>query len=278
NGAVREAESDDHGLYLVSNLLPALYSVTVEANGFSTLERRVDVPVGTKITVDLKLSVGSASTIVQVEAGAASQINMETQTLGGLINAQQVATLPTLNANPYTFVSLVGNVADSDASPSGAIVSMGAQTGAGVGVVVNGLRSASTNALLDGAANNDEFGGHLGQQVPLESVQEFSVLTNNFTAEFGRASAGVVNVVTKAGSNNFHGSAYEINRLSAYGANDFFNKANGVSRPVYARNQFGGSFGGPIKKDKMFFFASPEWTRIRSSAPVVNVIPDQNLI
>jgi outer membrane receptor protein involved in Fe transport len=255
-----------------------VYEISVEATGFSKLVRRVEVLVGTKVTVNLQMTLTGATTIVEVTAGTAAQVNVESQTLGGVINSQQLANLPALNANPYTFVSLVGNVADADASPGGSITVPGAQTGAGAGVVINGLRSSATNVLLDGAANNDEFGGHLGQQVPLESVQEFSVLTNNFTAEFGRASAGIVNVITKSGGNSYHGSAYEINRLSSYGANDFFNKANGVDRPVYTRNQFGGSFGGPVKKDKMFFFANPEWTRVRSTAPFLAVIPDQNLI
>ena len=277
-GAVRDTESDEHGFYVVSNLLPAIYEISVDATGFSKLVRRVEVPVGSKVTANLQMTLSGASTVVEVVSGTAAQVNVESQTLGAVINSQQVANLPALNANPYTFVSLVGNIADADASPGGSITVPGAQTGAGAGVVINGLRSSATNVLLDGAANNDEFGGHLGQQVPLESVQEFSVLTNNFTAEYGRAAAGIVNVVTKAGSNSYHGSAYEINRLSSYGANDFFNKANGVDRPVYTRNQFGGSFGGPVKKDKMFFFANPEWTRVRSTAPFLAVIPDQNLI
>jgi len=277
-GSVRDTESDDNGSYTVANLLPAHYEVSVEATGFAKLVRRAEVPVGTKITLNLQVSLSTASAIVEVVSGGTTQVNVESQTLGAVINSQQLTNLPALNANPYTFVTLAGNVADADASPGGSITVPGAQTGAGAGVVINGLRASGTNILLDGAANNDEFGGHLGQQVPLESVQEYSVLTNNFTAEYGRAAAGIVNVITKSGANNFHGSAYEINRLSSYGANDFFNKANGVDRPVYTRNQFGGSFGGPVKKDKMFFFVSPEFTRVRSSAPFVAVIPDQNLI
>lgn len=277
-GAVRDAESDENGSYTVPNLLPAAYEVSVVASGFSKLVRRTDVPVGTKVTLNLQVPLSGASTVVEVVSGGTAQVNTESQTLGGVISSQQVSNLPALNANPYSFVSLVGNVADSDASPSGGISVLAANTGAGAGVVINGLRAASTNVLLDGAANNDEFGGHVGQQVPLESVQEFSVLTNNFTAEYGRATAGIVNVVTKSGTNSLHGSAYEINRLSAYGANDYFNKANGVSRPNYTRNQFGGSVGGAIKKDKMFFFGSPEWTRVRSSTATLAVIPDQNLL
>ena len=182
-GAVRDLESDENGFYVVSNLLPAVYEISVEATGFAKLVRRVEVPVGSKVTANLQVTVGGASTVVEVVGGSAAQVNVESQTLGSVINSQQLTNLPALNANPYTFVSLVGNVADADASPGGSITVPGAQTGAGAGVVINGLRSSATNVLLDGAANNDEFGGHLGQQVPLESVQEFSVLTNNFTAE-----------------------------------------------------------------------------------------------
>src|SRR5215831_19078313 len=161
-GASRDAESDEHGSYTVPNLLPAVYEVTVEATGFSKLVRQIDVPVGTKVTLNLQVSLGASSTVVEVVAGGAAQVNVESQTLGGVISAQQVNNLLTLNANPYTFVSLVGNVADSDASPSGGVSILAANTGAGAGVVINGLRAASTNVLLDGAANNDEFAGKLG--------------------------------------------------------------------------------------------------------------------
>jgi outer membrane receptor protein involved in Fe transport len=273
-GGVHDTTTDDHGAYAVTHLLPSIYTVTVEAAGFSRMEQRIEVIVGSKVDLNFALTVGAAVTTVEVIGSAVAQINLETQTLGQVVTSKEISEALSLNANPYSFVSTAGNISDTDASPSGPI----GFTGSGAGVVINGLRAASTNILLDGAANNDEFTGSLGQQVPLESVQEFSVLTNNFTAEYGRASGGIVNVATKSGTNGFHGSAYEINRLSYYGANDYANKASGIARPVYTRNQFGGSAGGPIKKDKLFFFVSPEWTRVRSSAPTQAVIPDQNLI
>src|SRR6202007_901135 len=112
----------------------------------------------------------------------------------------------------------------------------------------------------------NEFTAAVGQTIPLDSVAEYSVLTNNFTAEYGRASSGVVNLATKSGSNNFHGSLYEYNRVSALSSNDFFD--NSVSNPkaTFVRNIFGGSAGGPIKKNKLFFFGNAEWNRVRSSA------------
>src|SRR6266576_279611 len=273
-GAARDTTTDDHGAYTVTHLLPGIYPVAVEAAGFSKMQQRIEVTVGSKVDLNFGLTVGTTAMTVEVTGSAVAQINTETQTLGQVISSKEISEGLSLNANPYSCVSIAGNIADAEASPSG---SMGS-TGSGAGVTINGLRAASTNILLDGAANNDEFSGSLGQQVPLESVQEFSVLTNNFTAEFGRASSGIVNVTTKSGTNSFHGSAYEINRLSAYGANDYSNNASGIPKPVYTRNQFGGSSGGPIKKDKLFFFVSPEWTRVRSSSPIQAVIPDQNLI
>ncbi|MBV9406699.1 MAG: TonB-dependent receptor, partial [Acidobacteriaceae bacterium] len=147
-----------------------------------------------------------------------------------------------------------------------------------VGFAINGQRSESTNVLLDGAANNNEFTASVGQAVPLDSVQEFSVLTDNFTAEYGRASAGIVNVVTKAGTNAFHGSLYEYNRVSELSSNGFQNNAFSLPKSVFTRNQFGYSAGGPIKKDKLFFFSSTEWIRIRSLAEQTVWLPTPQLI
>ncbi|HBY64136.1 MAG TPA: TonB-dependent receptor, partial [Solibacterales bacterium] len=204
-------------------------------------------------------------TVVQVSEQA-GQINTETQTVGTVVTTKQVLELPTLTRNPYSLVAISGNVSPDDPS------------GRGTGYAINGLRSAGTNALLDGAANNDEFTASVGQQVPLDSIQEFSILTNNFTAEFGRAAAGVVNVATRSGSNDLHGTAYWFNRLSRLSSNDFDNNANGITRPIFTRNQPGYSVGGPVKKDKLFFFQSTEWIRTRS-AGIRNVwIPTPELI
>ena len=141
-------------------------------------------------------------------------------------------------------------------------------------IAINGARSADTDILLDGGENVDLFTATVGQSVPLDAVQEFSVLTNNFTAEYGRAGGGVVNVATKSGTNDFHGSLYEFNRLSALAANTYNNDANGITKPGFTRNQFGYSIGGPIVKNKLFFFSGTEWTRIRSGATVTQDILD----
>jgi hypothetical protein len=182
-----------------------------------------------------------------------------------VVNNKQVETLPTLTRNPYDLVSIGGNIVPDDSAR-------------GSGYALNGQRSASTNMLLDGSDNNDTFTATVGQEVPLDSVQEFSVVTSSFTAEYGRAGGGVVNVATKSGSNNFHGSLYEFNRVSALAANSFQNNANEVDKPVFTRNQFGYSVGGPIVKDKLFFFNNTEWFRIRSSANYTVLVPTSQLI
>jgi len=201
-GAVRETKTAVGGEYNFTNLLPGEYIVSATAAGFSQIQQRASVAVGAKVNVDIHLEVGKSSTVVEVNA-APVQVNVESQTLSTNITQTQLRELPTLTRNAYSLVALSGNVSDA------------AVGGRGAGVAINGLRESGTDILLDGSANNDEFTASVGQAVPLDAIQEFSVLTNNFTAEFGRASAGVVNVVTKSGSNEFHGTAYEFNRLSA---------------------------------------------------------------
>jgi hypothetical protein len=147
-----------------------------------------------------------------------------------------------------------------------------------VGFAINGQRESGTEILLDGVENVAIFGVSVGQNVPVDSVQEYSVITNNFSSEYGRASGGVVNVTTKAGTNKIHGSAWEFNRLSAYTANTYGNDANGVPKGTYTRNQFGYAAGGPIRKNKLFIFESTEWTRVRSSATETEEIFDPSFI
>ncbi len=223
------------------------------------------VVVGSKIGLDVKLQLGQTGTTVEVTESTV-QVNTENQTLSTVVSQRQLNELPTLTRNPYALVAISGNASDDSVG------------GRGVGFAINGQRPESTNVLLDGAANNDEFGATVGQAVPLDSVQEFSLITNDFTAEFGRAGAGIVNVVTKSGTNEFHGTAYEFNRVSALSSNSFQNDAYSLRKPVFTRNQFGYSLGGPVKKDKLFFFSSTEWIRIRSLALQTVWVPTPDLI
>lgn len=264
-GAERTSATNSAGIYVIPNLPAGSYTLTVTASGFSTVKQQIALSVGAKVGADIKLEVGTTSTTVEVSA-AAVQVNTETQSLTSLVDNQSVTELPTVSRNPYDFVATVPNVSNADPS------------GRGVGFAINGERAAGTNVLLDGVANNDEFTAEVGQQVPLDSVQEYSVTTSDFTAEVGRASAGVVNVITKTGTNTFHGTAYEFNRVSALASNSFFDNANGIAKGIYDRNEFGYSLGGPIKKNKLFFFQNTEWLRIRSSAPQTALVPTAQFI
>ncbi len=265
-GAVRNLKSDASGYYLASNLLPGNYTVVVEAGGFQKAQQTVTLIVGGNVNLKIRLAVAAAETTVEVTGTGPTLVNTTTAAVSQTITSQDIQQLPSLTRNPYDFVTISGNVSESDPS------------GRGVGVAINGLRAAGTNVLLDGAANNDEFTASVGQPVPMDSVREYTILTNNFGAQYGRADAGIVNVVTKSGTNQFHGSAYEYNRVSKLASNDFYNNANGIDKGIYTRNDFGFSVGGPIKKDKLFFFANPEWNRIRSAAPQVFMIPDPAFI
>jgi Carboxypeptidase regulatory-like domain/TonB-dependent Receptor Plug Domain/TonB dependent receptor len=264
-GVARTTKSFGTGVYTLTDLLPGPYDVSVTAEGFNKVQQRVTVTVGGRVGQDFRLEVGATSTVVEV-SGTATTVDTETQTLGQVVTGNQIRELPNLTRNPYQFVALAGNASDGGMGTRGA------------GFSINGQRESSTNLLLDGAANNDEFSGNIGQQVPLDALQEFSVLTSNFTAEYGRASGGIVNVVTKAGTNQYHGTAYEFNRVSSLSSNSFQNNANAVPESVFVRNQFGYSAGGPVKKNKLFFFSSTEWTRVRSNATQFAWVADPALL
>jgi outer membrane receptor protein involved in Fe transport len=280
-GALRTSTTGSAGEYAVTNLKPDTYNVTIEKQGFVKYTRQITVQVGSKSELSAQLAVTGTSTTVEVTAsGEVATVNTETQTLSTVVTSKQILALPTLTRNPYDLVATSGNVVED---PTG--------NGRGGGYEINGQRGSGTNILLDGGENSNMFDTTVGQSVPLDTVQEFSVLTNNYTAEYGGASGGIVNVATKSGTNAFHGSAYEFNRVSALAANTYQNDAdranafiNGdcvVGSPCsigkksgFTRNQFGYTIGGPIIKNKLFFFNGTEWTRVRSNGAIAAGIID----
>ena len=262
-GFTRSTTTASAGEYAITNLKPDTYTITVEHAGFQKYSRPVQVLVGSRNEVSAQLNVTGASTTVEVTAaGETAAVNTQTQTLSQVVTAQQIADLPTLTRNPYDLVAVSGNVTEDT------------QGGRGAGYAINGQRSSDTDVLLDGGENVDLYTATVGQKVPLDSVQEFRVLTSNFTSEYGRAGGGVINVTTKSGTNQFHGSLYEFNRVSALAANTYNNDANGLPKDGFTRNQFVYSVGGPIVKNKLFFFSSTEWTRVRSDTTNTQSIVD----
>jgi Carboxypeptidase regulatory-like domain/TonB dependent receptor-like, beta-barrel/TonB-dependent Receptor Plug Domain len=268
--------SDDQGVYTVTALQPGLYDVTVTSGNFKPSTQRVQVTVGSKVSVETQLSLTEvAAGTVSVVASEGVEVNTQSAEVSNLVTGTQIRELPTLTRNPYDLVGLANNVSSDD--PGAAVPGVGV-SGRGAGFNINGQRSASTNILLDGVDNNNVYYGALGQNVPLDAVNEFRVVTSNFSAEYGRASGGIINVATRAGSNSFHGTAYEFNRISSLASNGFNNNANGVPRGVFTRNQFGYTIGGRVIKDKLFFFNSTEWTRVRSAGDLLSVVPTTNLL
>ncbi|HUL78629.1 MAG TPA: TonB-dependent receptor [Vicinamibacteria bacterium] len=262
----RSAVTDALGRYMFAGLVPGPYEVTAELSGFTSAQVRATVPVGATVELDVTLAVRVQIEAITVVGEAVAAVNTSTQDIATTVTETQIKELPLITRNPYDLVGLSGNVVKDDAS------------GRGAGFAINGQRSASTNVLLDGGANNDEFNAVVGQDVPLDSVQEFSVITSNFSAQFGRASGGIVNVATKSGTNVLHGSLYDFFRNQDLATKTFDEKANGREKSVFDRNAAGFSLGGPILKDEMHFFVNAEYLRIRSTAPLRAYVPTPDLL
>jgi outer membrane receptor protein involved in Fe transport len=273
--AERTVSAGENGQFTIPGLNPGTYEVTVTSSGFAAFKARAEVTVGGHTTVDAQLAISGQATTVEVVAGEATTVNTETQEIAEVISPEQIAQLPSLNRNVYDFVGTAGNVSSGDRMGSASDQNTGTR---GVGYVINGQRSSGSEILLDGAENVDLFTATVGQAVSPDVVQEYRIVTNNFEAQYGRASGGVVNVLTKSGTSGFHGTAWEFNRLSAYTANTFDNDANGAAKGRFVRNQFGYGVGGPIIRDKLFFFQSTEFTRVRSSASSLSLVPTPELL
>ncbi len=271
-GATRTVQTGTAGDYIIPALEPAIYEITVTSGNFAPFTGRAEVTVGGKVTVDAQLSVSGKTTTVEVVGEGGAVVNTQTQELSQIVNTEQMAALPSLTRNPYDFVGISGNVSSGDNSTNSMTSSQNLSS-RGVGFAINGQRESGTEILLDGIENEAIFGASVGEQVPIDSVQEYSVVTNNFSPDYGRASGGIVNLTTKSGTNEFHGSGWEFNRLSAYTSNTDNNVANDLPKGVYTRNQFGFQGGGPLIKDKLFVFESTEWTRVRSAAVETELIP-----
>lgn len=264
----RTATTNAEGFYQFINIPPGNYNVVASSGSFAPTTIKTAVAVGGANTVNVALGVAALVDVVDVigETGGIAEVNTTDQVQSAVITQKDIQNLPVLDRNPYSLATISGNVSTGDADDRGARVA------------INGIRSASTNILLDGTENSATFTAAVAQTVPQDSVAEFRIITNNFSAEYGRASGGIVNVVTRSGNNNFQGSVFYQNRNSALGANQFDNNANGAERGFFNRNQFGYSILGPIVKNKAFFSNFGEWTLIRSSGTTFAYVPSQTFI
>jgi hypothetical protein len=278
-GFERTVQTSADGSYLISSLQPSEYIVTVRKEGFSPAEQRVQITVALQARIDFTLTIAPAKEQVDIVGESGVILNTESAERGITINERRINALPSASRNPYDF-ALIAPGASSSYSPLSQFFPRD------VSVAVNGQRLSSGNYLLDGGQNVNTFVNTPGQLISLDAVQEYRLQTNNYSAEFGRGAGYVANVITRSGSNEFHGSVYEYLRNSRLAANTPENNAQGLTstgqpiapRPVFTRNQFGFSLSGPVVKDKAFFFANLEPIRVRSSAPTTFLVPTPELI
>jgi hypothetical protein len=277
-GFTRSTISNDRGEYQFLEVPPGTYTLTAAAAGFTSIRRQdVVLLVNTPAKLDFTLAVGKTETVVEVHAEAPT-VNTADATLGNAFNSNQILSLPSEGRNAVELLSLqagvayVGNQVNTDADSRGG--------------AVNGARSDQTDITVDGLDNNDPL---LGQaftgalRVPMDSLEEFRVTTTNANADSGRSSGAQVSLVTKSGTNQFHGTAYEYNRTLFGAANDWFNKEAQLTSGLpnkpgqLIRNTFGGAVGGPIIKNRLFFFANYEGQRSRESVQTTQSVPSANL-
>jgi outer membrane receptor protein involved in Fe transport len=248
-GISRDTDSDSVGYYQVLSLPIGVYKVSADARGFSHIAVSDNkLEINQTLKVDIKLAVGSATETVMVESttGTVETIN---PTLGSTVSDRAVQDMPLNGRNALDLVVLQPGVLPADDPGNGQ-----GNLGTTMAFSVGGGRSDSNTFLLDGGLNNDLLSNGVVYNPNPDSIQEFKVLTSDFTAEYGRSAGGIITVVTKSGTNAFHGSAYDYLRNTALDANNFFSNLEGDPRQVLHRNQYGGTVGGPIKKDKLFFF------------------------
>jgi hypothetical protein len=266
-GFSRSVVSGDSGEFRIPALPTGTYTLSAEKGGFATLKvAKVEILVGETRTVNLPMQIATPTENVTVES-AAVQVDTETQHLGSVIEQTQVTALP-LNGRNFAQLALLN--AGVSASGGGG----GQQGGEGgvSGYSSNGQRSSSNNFMVDGIDNNNYNAGSVSQLPSIDSIQEFQVQTNNYSAEYGRNSGSVINLVTKSGTNNLHGSLYEFIRNDALDARNYFANPNAAA-PELRLNQFGGTLGGPVQKDKTFFFINYEGFRQRAGITRLTVVP-----
>lgn len=271
-GIERVITADEEGNYQFISISPGQYSLTVEKEGFSQSKINIEVSVAGQARADITLQVGNLKeqqVLIAAEGSSAEKAPSLQVCCGGelssVVTRRQVIELPLLTRDIYELVSL---------SPGAAPTS----EGRGIGLAVNGQRSSSGNYVLDGGENNNVFFAGPAQNIPVDSIREFRVITNNYTAEYGRSAGFIANIVSSTGTNEFHGSVYDFNRNSALAANSFDNNANNLDKAVFNRHQFGGTIGGPIKKDKLFLFGTVEPTTVRSQGARQFFVPTPQLI
>lgn len=265
------AETDGSGRYLFRQIPPGNYAVSAKAPNFQPqLKQGVTVAVNQNVSVDFGLKVGALGQSVEVSATVA-QLHTQDAVTGQVVGRKLINDLPLINRNFSDLSFLTPGVTEVDTQCPGCSPN---------NFISNGSRNSTADFLLDGvtAANFDQNSGILAPTYlpSVDSVAEFTVQTSNFNAEYGFSGATIVNIVTRSGTNQFHGSLYDFFRNQILDANDWFNNFNGSPRPGLQRNNFGGTIGGPIKKDRAFFFFDFDGTRENDFTSANAAVPTVN--
>ena len=264
----RSTTSNDLGYYSFPLLPPAVYQLRVRSQGFKEfIQDGIKLDVGLAITANVDLTLGQSTEAVTVTAQG-TVVESATSSLGQVIGNQSITNLPLNGRNSYSFAQLLPGVRASQGFGQVAYGMYNDQF-----ISINGSRPNQNSFLLDGGANSETAFNGPGYFPNVDLIQEYKVQTNNYSAEFSNAAGGVINVVTKSGTNQFHGSLYEFFRNDKLTATDFFVNKAGENKGTFRFNQFGGTFGGPIKKDRTFFFGSYEALRWVSGVTAVGTMP-----
>jgi hypothetical protein len=254
--------SNADGFYTAPNLLPGEYKITAKRPGFSTTFTEVTLTVGAQRVANLAMHIGTVAETVKVTTEA-PDVELASSEISNVVNATTIRELP-LNGRDWTQLATLEPGISKIRTQPGVGQGDRGQRGFGTQMTVNGGRPAQNNYRLDGISVNDYSnsapGSVLGADLGSDAVAEFSVLSSNYPAEYGRSSGGVINALTRSGTNEFHGSVYEFHRNSAFDAKNFFD-APDKPIPAFKRNQFGATGGGPIRKDHTFIFGNYEGLR-----------------
>ena len=270
-GVERTVTTNTDGFYIAVNLLPGSYQIKISATGFNTETKSgLTMSVGAHQTFDAAMQVGTVSNRVEVTAEA-PDVQLTSSDISAVVNATTVRELP-LNGRSWTdLAALQPGVSTIQTQPAFSTGADRGNRGFGQQMTISGARPQQNNYRLDGISLNDYANGApgsvLGGNLGVDAIQEFSVLTSNYSAEYGKTSGGVVNAITRSGTNALHGSVYEFLRNSALDARNYFEDPT-QPKASFKRNQFGGAIGGPIIKNRTFFFA--DYEGIRQSKGIAN--------
>jgi len=280
-GIAVESETNEAGSYTIPNLGAADYEVTVTATGFKTAVSKVSLIVGAKQQMNFAMTVGEVAQTVEVTA-AAPQVDLTSSTITDEVSASTVRELPLNGRDWASLAQLQPSVIEARTHLDVTHVGGGGGRGFGDQLSIGGGRPTQNSYRLDGVVVNDYSnagpGSVLGKNLGVDAIQEFTVLTSNYSAEYGFTSGGVINAITKTGTNSFHGTAFDFLRNSVLDANDFFANAGGLGKAPLVQNQFGAAAGYKILKDKLFLFGDYEGVRFSTGLPTTGQVTISNAV